>query len=71
MIKPTIVLLNFRRSEIYYQIYGQYQYDVLSKQFVSNGLVLVVFNNDLKVKTSHVVTDITECTELKKYLTDD
>lgn len=55
MRKATIKLLNFRKSAIYYQISEQYQYDVLSKTFVSIGLVLVVFNNDLQVKTSHDV----------------
>lgn len=70
MIKPTIELLKFRKSATYYQLSDQYQYNKATNTFVTVGLVLSVFDRE-KIISSHDVTDITECTKLKQYLTDD
>lgn len=70
MRKPVIELLNFRKSETYYQLSKQYQYDKQTKHFRYVRLVLVI--NELGgVQQGKYIRDIMECTELRKYLIDD
>ena len=70
MRKPTIDLLNFRKSDIYYQISKQYQYDKQTKSFRYVRLVLII--NELSgFQEGKYIQDIMKCTELKQYLTDD
>jgi hypothetical protein len=70
MIKPTIDFLNFRKSDIYYQISKQYQYDKQTKSFRYVRLVLII-NELCGFQEGKYIQDVMECTELKQYLTDD
>lgn len=70
MSKPAIDLLNFRKSETYYQLSKQYLYDKQTKSFRYVRLVLVI--NELGgVQQGKYIRDVMECIELRKYLTYD